>query len=137
MSYLFTLLIKNTFAQNFSKLKFFRTIGSAFFLSLLLAIGMVFGEAEPIRAGNSVLCGSEQSNPVLEIQHPGFHFSLAIEGNNFLQIFSQLHRLPNCTVPAEKVVPANFLFTTIICVPLLIDFNYPVPLFTRGHVLRH
>lgn len=112
------------------------------FVLVLLVILLVSGsryslQVEPIFGIDQAASASGQTIPVSEIQKPASDSFFAVEVNSYSHIFSQVYRFPVSSVLANKVVPANFSFRNIFYLPTLIIFNSPVPIFIKGHVLRH
>lgn len=128
---------KISLRKNVSELKFLRTLGLISFILLLLSGSRYSLQFGSISGTNSEDSASEQPIPISEIQRPDSNSFFAIETNSFSQIFSQVNRFPASSVLTNKVVPVNFSFRNIFNLPLLINFNSPVPIFIKGHVLRH
>lgn len=113
-----------------------KRILSAFFMMGLL-IGLSLFHTAPITPQKDIEAENALSGPTGAIENPTTYFFLAAEGSNFFSAFGQLQRFVSSTLLENQNIPSNFSFQDFFELPLLLNFKSPVPIFIKGHVLRH
>jgi len=99
--------------------------------------GIIIREPEPAQYQKTDFHHTDGSLPQGAIQSPISSSFLAIEGNSFSQVISQINRFATGSLLTNRIIPINFSFRNYFTLPRLINSNSPTPIFIKGHVFRH
>lgn len=121
----------------FTVMKGLKNIGFSYFFLLIFSISAFASGNISVNSGEATILESAESVQAPAIYkhiHPIF---LEIEGSNFTQNISEVHKLLSVAILSNRIVPLNFDFRSNVFIPIPINFNSPLPIFIKGHSLRN
>lgn len=104
-----------------------------FFFACLLLVSLA-----PVAHGSVCKSDFSADQSVLpEFKDTPAQYDLSIESSNFVTCIAEVYRLTSMSVLINQVVPADFNFSSVIFIPLRINFAMLVPIFIRVRSLRN
>lgn len=114
-----------------------RTIGLSFLLTLIVAShAFAFSNSVQSRIPSDLI-DTSLTIEATELQNPVQPIYLEIEITNFGHTVTEVHRLVSLSVLSNRIIPTNHNFSGVTLIPAPVNFSSPVPIFIKGHVLRH
>lgn len=77
------------------------------------------------------------SNSSSQWQNPDPHAYNAVEVKDFSQTITEAHRLLSFIILSNQIVPSNKNFNGAVFISAPSELLYLVPIYLKGHALRH